>query len=207
MAMKRKQSQKEIQKHIRLENYETERNRLLSLGYSEHIGTISIVKANIMAILIAGPIAIIAFVIYMLKWNQFSINTTDFLIFYGLVIVSLPIHELIHGVVWSKYCKNGWKSIHIGVMWAMLTPYCYCKESIKFSGYLLGGLMPLFVLGIGLFVIAFVKQNPILMLLSVFNIVGAGGDITIAGMLRKYSQAKILDHPTECGFIAFTKER
>jgi len=46
--------------------------------------------------------------------------------------------------------------------------------------------------------------------LGLFNILAAGGDTTIACMLLRYLKydkcCYILDHPTDCGFVAFVKQ-
>ncbi|MPM97600.1 hypothetical protein SDC9_144775 [bioreactor metagenome] len=43
------------------------------------------------------------------------------------------------------------------------------------------------------------------MSLSLLNILCAGGDITIVLLAFKYKDAIFIDHPTDCGFVAFTK--
>lgn len=44
------------------------------------------------------------------------------------------------------------------------------------------------------------------MILSLFNILRTGGDTTIVLLLLKYKNSILIDHPTGCGFITFTKE-
>jgi hypothetical protein len=41
-----------------------------------------------------------------------------------IVLIALTIgimHELIHGITWAKYTKDGFKSIRFGVLWKFLT--------------------------------------------------------------------------------------
>lgn len=196
-------------KQLRIENYEKRRSVLLSQGYEEHCGTISIIKANVMAMMIAGPIAILAFIIYFNTWESISFDggIQDFLLFYLVILLSVPIHEGIHGLTWLLFCKEGRKSIHFGIMWKYLTPYCHCSEPLVFSSYIIGGLMPFFMLGIASFLISLMVKSPLLLAISMLNILAAGGDLTIAFMLFPHRKAKILDHPTECGFLAYTKEK
>lgn len=201
---------KDIKKEKLIDSYEKNRSMMIQQGYEEHICTISIIKANLMALVTAGPIAVICFIMYMNKWQgisfSFSKNSIKLLIIYlAMIFACFAIHEIIHGITWGIFCKNKWKSIHLGVMWSELTPYCHCKEPLRFGGYILGGLMPLLILGIGFFLISYFTGNVGLMFLSLINILGAGGDTTIALMLLKYRKAYIVDHPTECGFVAFTK--
>jgi hypothetical protein len=78
-------------------------------------------------------------------------------------------------------------------------------EPLGMKYYLAGALMPFFTLGVGMFIVSYMIGSVFLMLLSLINMLGAGGDTTIALMLLKHKNAVILDHPTECGFAAFIK--
>ena len=44
------------------------------------------------------------------------------------------------------------------------------------------------------------------MILSLMNILSAGGDTTIGLLLLKYKDGLFIDHPTDCGFVAFTEQ-
>ncbi len=203
--MQEKQSKKELNIKKRIENYEEQRTNMLKLGYTEHIGTISILKANLMVFVTAGPFALLAIIIYIAVWKEFNsyngISETFYLL--AAFLICIPIHEAIHGFTWNLFCKNKWKSIQFGVFWKSLTPYCYCVEPLRFGSYMAGCLMPFVVLGIGLSALAIVSHNNILLIIGVLNILSAGGDTTISCMLFKYRKCVILDHPTECGFVAF----
>jgi len=191
----------------RVENYIGIRNEMLANGYIETVETISILKANIMALVTALPIAVVFYVLYRMKWRGYSLfGMWDIVAFIGLSLFFIVLHEFLHGFTWHFFCKKKWESIHFGVMLNSLTPYCNCKEVLSYQSYLLGGLMPFLVIGVFLFYVSYFFGNDLLMLISMINIIGAGGDTTITLMLLKYKKALILDHPTECGFIAFTKQ-
>lgn len=96
----------------------------------------------------------------------------------------------------------------MGVFWSKLTPYCHCKEQVGVKEYLLALLMPFLILGIAQGVIALILESPFILFFSFSNILSAGGDTTIAFKLFKYMKRKntlILEHTTECGFVAFEK--
>lgn len=193
----------------RIARFNEMKQELENEGYESKKCTISVLKANLMAFVTAGPIAIICWLLYFSISSQrsgsFSLgNTTLFLV---VVFASMFIHEVLHGVTWALFCKKGWKSIHIGVIWKKLTPFCCCMEPLGFGAYILGGLMPLMILGLGMFGIALITQNMFLLSVSMVNILSAGGDTTIVLMLLKHKEALIMDHPTECGFWAFDKQR
>lgn len=197
-----------------LSNYEEQKQCYLREGYTEKQETISIVKANAMAFITAGPFVLLGIIIWSAarRWRGIDYEKNgigDVLIFFALLMVFMFIHELLHGAGWQFFTREKWRSIYLGVMWENLTPYCHCKEPLRPKQYLVGVLMPFMVLGVGLYVAAFVSGSRLLFLLSLFNILSAGGDTTIACMELKYLKQKedcfILDHPTDCGFIAFTK--
>ncbi len=199
----------DLDKKKRVDNFLYQREIMLNQGYKAHNGTISIIKANLMVFVTAGPFALLAVLIYLLLYGEIinydNLNIASYNITLFLFIISIPVHEFLHGFTWHFYCKEKWKSIHFGVMWKYLTPYCHCKEPLKFGGYLLGVLMPFFILGIGGSILGILLQNALLLFFGILNILAAGGDTTIALMLRKFRKAIIIDHPNECGFVAFMK--
>lgn len=195
-------------KEERISRFECIKIALEEEGYKAHEKTISVLKANIMAFVYAGPLAYFLMIVFRMVYK--SRNNEDGLsglfLLLGLLLVSVYVHELLHGVGWSKFCKNGWKSIHIGIMWKLLTPYCYCAEALSFRQYVFGGMLPFMVLGIGGTIIAFITGSNLIMNLAAINIFAAGGDITIMFSLLKHKKNKIIDHPTECGFWAFSND-
>ena len=195
-----------------LENYEQKKQQYLDEGYQEHVEVISVVKANVMAFVTAGPFVVIGLFlwIWFQRGNIIFMNLTGSIIFLIMILVSMFIHEVLHGIGWFPWTKNGWQSIYLGIMWEYVTPYCHCKEPLKPRQYLIGGLMPFLVLGVGMYLLAFATGSQFLLWLSLLNILSAGGDTTIVCMLFKYLKQNetcyILDHPTDCGFVAFIKE-
>lgn len=190
----------------REEKFQSMKEGLEKDGYQAISCTISILKANVMAFVTTLPIIILFGAIYLLKNSMTEINDLDVVWIIAGMVVCIPIHEFFHGLAWRLHCKNGWKSIHFGVIWDKLTPYCNCMEPLSFKQYLVGVLMPFLVLGIGLFGVVFFLGNTLLLSVCFLNIFAAGGDITISLGLIKYRKAMIIDHPTECGFWAFYKE-
>lgn len=200
-------NEKDSKKQEEIKEFEEIRVKMLRNGYKENLGIITVQQANIYALLTAGPIALICFIFYINKWDSifFEFTTNTLLLYVFTIAASVFIHEFLHGITWSYFCKNGFKSISFGIMWKSFTPYCHCKEPLDFKGYITGGLMPLFILGILVFIISFFMGNSLLMILSLMNILSAGGDTTICLLLLKYKDGLFIDHPTDCGFVAFTK--
>lgn len=198
-----------------IENYEKQKQQFTEEGYEERQETISVVKANVMAFVTAGPFVIIGLILWfltrpLLREGSFTMGYNA-LLFLFLFLICIIVHELLHGVGWCFWTQKRWKSIYLGMMWEYLTPYCHCKEPLKPGQYLFGGLTPFAVLGVGVYLLALVSGSTLLLILSLANILAAGGDTTIACMLFKYLRYEkncyILDHPTDCGFAAFVKTK
>lgn len=197
-----------------ISNYEEQKKYYIREGCTEKQEIISVVRANVMALVTAGPFVLLGSFIWIVsqRWKTSDSGTNipgATLLFAALVIASIFIHELLHGVGWQFFTKGKWKSIYFGIMWEYLTPYCHCREPLKPGQYLVGVLTPFMVLGAGLYIAAFISGSNLLFLLSLLNILSAGGDTTIACIGLKYLKQNescyILDHPTDCGFIAFIK--
>lgn len=195
-----------------LKNYLKIREDLLDLGYKEKVDYISVLKANVLAFLTAGPFALIIFFIYLIIWRELYFqlySSSPFILAWIAAVVSIPVHELLHGLTWRMFCKNGWDSIHFGVMWSKLTPYCHCKEPLNIKSYLIGAIMPFLVLGVAVGIIAIITGNPYILLLASLNILSSGGDTTVVFKLLTHidkENALVLDHPTEVGYVLFEKK-
>ncbi|MEG2919047.1 MAG: DUF3267 domain-containing protein [Clostridium sp.] len=196
----------------RQEIFKTLKDKYESEGYKTREHTISVLKANLMVFVTAAPIALICAVIYFnlhpLFENMNSVTIyLDFksmILIWILAVVFCFIHEFLHGITWGWFCKDK-KNISYGVMWKQLTPYCCCAEALTFKRYILGGLMPFLVIGLGMFLVSLVLGNLVIFLLSILNIIGASGDLTVVLMLLKCRNSIIVDHPTKCGFVTFDK--
>ena len=119
------------------------------------------------------------------------------------------IHELIHGFFWSKGAENGMKDIQYGFIKEQLTPYCACLCPLSKKTYIIGSLMPMTILGILLGIVSIFVGQLLLLIISLLQIMGGAGDILITSMLLRYKtkgkDVVLLDHPTDCGLVAFEK--
>lgn len=167
--------------------------------------TISIGRANTVALIMIIPIVGILALPYYLIWginilDQVSFLSIGFLLLF--IIGGIVIHELLHGITWAIFAKGGFKSIHFGIKWEYLTPYCHCTDALKVWQYIFGGLMPLLIMGVIPSVWALISGDPMVMFYGIFFSVAAGGDIQSVWLLRKFkSNQLIYDHPEELGFI------
>ena len=202
--------EKRDEKQERLHDYQEQYNRLIAKGYTAKDRTIGVIKANLMAFVTAGPFAVLAVVLYLSKWVgeafSFGADFVSMALFLLVFLVSIPVHEALHGLAWSLVAKNGWKSIRFGILRPSYTPYCHCKEPLKFWAYLFGALTPFLVLAVGAFLVSYSSGSLFWLLFSVVHFIAAGGDTTLVCMMLPYTKAQFLDHPSECGFTAFVRE-
>lgn len=187
--------------------FEEQRTALRGQGYAAHEAVISVVKANVMAFVTAGPFALLFIVLQALLWGINGLwieSLSGKLLLLGAILISLPVHEGLHGLGWRLF-SGGWNCIRFGMMWKYLTPYCHCKVPLSAGKYMVGLLLPFIVLGVGSAVIGLISGSAFFLLLGVVGLLCAGGDTTIFCYLLRHRKALILDHPTECGFVAFEK--
>jgi len=181
--------------------------------------TINLVWANIFGILILIPIVIVFGLPYYLLWMNDKIDLKNIIhdiipesmAFGGLsifiiMIVGIVVHELIHGLTWSRFAKNGFKSIKFGILWKMLTPYCHCKEPLKVRHFILGAMAPAIVLGFIPSILAILTGNIGMLLFGMFFTMAAGGDFLIINIIRKENMNDLVqDHPSEAGCYIYRK--
>jgi hypothetical protein len=189
--------------------------------YSKDKLTIDLEWANIFGLVILIPIGLIFGLPYYFLWRddlaEASVKSLldnlspvslglGVLALTGILLGGIILHELIHGLVWAQFAKNGFKSIKFGVMWKMLTPYCHCKEPLKIKHYIMGASMPGILLGIIPASIALFNGNLYLLLFGILFTVSACGDLLIIHLLRKEKMDDLAqDHPSEVGCFIYRK--
>jgi predicted neutral ceramidase superfamily lipid hydrolase len=182
-------------------------------GFKKEELTIDMAKAQLLSLIYFLPAAILLGLPYYFFWAvdynlqtiidmvpaRLSMAMTIFTIF-GVLIVGVVLHELIHGLTWSMFAKAGFKSIRFGVVWKFLTPYCHCKEPLLVKHYIIGALMPGLLLGLFPSLIALVTGNLFLFVFGLFFTLAAGGDFMIIKLLRRVDyNALVQDHPSRIG--------
>lgn len=90
----------------------------------------------------------------------------------------------------------------MGFIWKTLTPYAHCSEPLTIHHYRIAVLMPLVILGIIPTFYSLITGNFFVLLYGLFLSNAAIGDIIIFILtLDKGKDLKVIDHPSECGFI------
>ena len=174
---------------------------------------IDLVYANIFGILVLVPTVLLSGIPYFLIWrNTLAVKLPQFFnlkyLIAGVVIFFLGIvaHELIHGIVFAKYAKSGFRAIKFGILLKMLTPYCHCKEMLKVKHYLIGAVMPAIILGIIPLIVALCTGNPGILFFGILFTVAASGDFLMIKLLWKEDKESwVQDHPSEAGCYIYRR--
>lgn len=195
----------------RLDEFEVLSNSMIEKGYKRINLTVSIIKANIVAIVLLIPLFIIgggAFIAYN-KDPAMESGGIQFVVFIIMLFVLIVVHELIHGFTWSLFTEHGFKDIAFGFMKEYMTPYCSCKVPLKKSHYILGAVMPFLLLGMIPMIIGVLFNQWLVLLMGIIMADSAAGDLMIIVKLLRYTtDAKdvvYMDHPTQAGGVVFEK--
>lgn len=195
----------------RLDAFSATCDRLAEQGYVRTDLNIGLVKANIVAIVVVIALfAICLPIFYTLNpdsWSAMSI--VDFVIILIAYLALIVVHELIHGLTWSFFTKNGFKDIEFGIMRDTLTPYCTCAEPLRKSAYVIGALTPLIILGILPTLLSFAIGSFAMLFVGIIMIASAMGDVLIVLKVLRHKQTSddvlLYDHPTEAGSVIFER--
>lgn len=192
------------------EQFEEQRQMLLKRGkFVEKDCTVSMFGANLYGILVALPFVtavILAFVFGGNSVRHIVSFSIDLIIFAGILILSIPVHEGLHALFWGL-ARGSFKGIRFGVVVRALTPFCACAYPFRRIQYLIGLIAPFLVLAIGLCVAACLTGFWALCAAAATNALLAGGDLLIAFRLIFSKGKYFLDHPERCGFVAFIEEK
>lgn len=191
--------------------FETKSQELAQEGYIKRDLTITPLAANILGVAIMLPILVI-FEGLFLFFNQslrLRAPLSIYLLFIGSFLILIVAHEAIHGLTWSIFTKDHWKSIEFGFIPTMLMPYCTCNAPLNKAQYIAGALMPTIVFGIIPSAIGIISGNSFFFYLGLIMTLCGGGDILITFKLLFLKGAKkssiYMDHPYECGMVAFER--
>lgn len=176
-------------------------------------------EANVRALVFIVPLLLLYGAAYLLVWpEQFSSQNLGALVrthrdlllispalMLVVFVLGAVVHELLHGLTWAIFCKNGLQSIRYGVYWKMLTPYCHCKEVLPLKHYIIGGMMPGLVMGLLPALAGIAMGHFLLFLFGLFFSMAAAGDLLILWMLRhRHASDLVQDHPDKIGCFVLT---
>lgn len=199
-----------LQEQKRQEAFEKISEQMRADGYRKHELTVGVGFANVVGPLVMLPVCLlVAFIYFYSKRSEELLHIQFEWSFFFLLLGLIVLHEVIHGLTWGIFAKGHLRSISFGMIWSALTPYCTCGEPLKKWQYILGGLMPTFVLGFGMAAAAIGLQSDTVFLLSELMILSGCGDALIVGKLLLYKpdgkDVMFYDHPYKGGTVLFER--
>ena len=179
--------------------------------------SISILKANIVALFYPIPFVLLYLTVYFFTISffepvSFTFSTGNilffalfFLAYIVALLVLIVLHELIHAFFFLPGCEKGWKSIHFGIK--QMTPYCHCMEIITMSQFRRSLWGPLWILCSLLAAASIILGDPLSFLLTLVMIFGSGGDLYVLWATRKYrgSTTLVFDLEDQVGCEVYLK--
>lgn len=173
-------------------------------GYVAEKKTISILWANLLAVVLFAVVAVAGWAIMYSLWDNLHFGGIDSLIFLVGIVLGLVVHELVHGVTWLLLLKKGFSHLSFGLMTGAV--YCHIDVPMDKRKYVIGALMPLLLVGVVPWVAAILSGSLTWMLVGAVMISGAIGDIMIVWTLRSESASTLVyDHPSEVGCYVYHK--
>lgn len=203
-----KTKSKRRRKEQKYERFDALCQEMHDKDYQKQDNTFTAKEMGTEVMLLPLPLIVLAVIGYYWRWGAEAspLWEINFSLFFFLLFVSIPVHELLHGAAWANYAKNKMKSITFGFNVKELMPYCHCKEALEAKAYKIGVLAPVTVLGGGYFLLSLLYPDTEWILLAAFNIFMAAGDLLIFWKARRIHEGLVIDHPELPGFVVFAKK-
>jgi hypothetical protein len=168
--------------------------------------SVSMGMANVLSLLFVIPSIGILLLLYLILWGFSGLSSIKSDIYANLpyiiilLVISILLHEIIHGIAWAYFGKKSIKKIKYGISLKTLTPYAHCMEPMNIRGYRLGAIMPGIIMGLVPSIIGLITGVASIMLYGLFFTAAAGGDFLIIWLLRKENKnVMVKDHPSRAG--------
>jgi hypothetical protein len=89
--------------------------------------SVSMLRANLVALGIGIPVAMVQLSLLVVLHGalQVSVTPPGALLFLAVMLVSIVVHELIHGLTWQLASRSAAAHVTYGVQWKTLTPYAH----------------------------------------------------------------------------------
>ena len=222
-SSQRKLTQAEIR---RIELIKEEEEKLFAEGYKRHDVTVSIEtakKEGLKFVLIAE--FVIVCLLAIIHRITFGVDDLIYiknhpvkiligvLIFVIANLVLMFVHEFIHALFWAIGTEGGFKNIEYGIFkeQSILVLYCNCKVPLHRRKYMIGGIMPVTILGVGLGIVGIITGSILITFIAIYQLSCGMGDMVMSSKLLQYKTTSkdviYRDHPTELGVIVYEKDK
>ena len=122
------------------------------------------------------------------------------------VVLSVPVHELIHALSFRFLGNIPWAKIKFGFVVKMLAPYAHPTAPINKNAYAWSGALPGLVLGVIPLIAGLIIRSMLLSYLGMIAMAMAGGDVLTLWKLRSAPKdSYILENQEQDGFTILEK--
>lgn len=168
--------------------------------------TISMVMANVIALLML-PVAFLLFMLpYWLLWGNgllggaVTLTLPSFLTMLLILAAAIIVHELLHALGFITVGKAPLSAITFGFSWKALAPFAHCRAPLTTSAYRIAVALPGLLLGLIPGIVGVVSGSLFFLVGGALMLIAAGGDAAVLWAIRHVpGDAIILDHPTRVG--------
>jgi len=167
--------------------------------------TVSMIQANLLVLVSAGPIVVLLALAFAARWGAPALargvwTLLDPVVFLLSVPAGIVIHELIHGLTWAVFARRPLRAIRFGFEWRSVAPYAHPRAPMPVSAYRIGAAMPAVAMGLVPAGIAIATGSSLLLAWSLLFTLAAGGDLVVLWLLRGVEPRRLVeDHPTRVG--------
>jgi len=170
--------------------------------------TVSLSKANWISIALLIPLSLLFGGLYFAIWNLERLDrmiyllglTHYYLLFLGIVVAGIILHELLHGITWMIAGGKKFSDIKFGYNVRAFAPYAHCRKPLDIRAYRAGAAMPGILLGILPYLVSLATGNGWLLLFGFIFSVMATGDAIILWVTKEIDAGTLVkDHPSKAG--------
>ena len=164
----------------------------------EYIYKFKLVSANVLSMFVLVILCILTIMIR----NEITFGLDFFLV---TVILYCFLHELLHGF---GYMITGAKpkNIYFGIALEKGIFYCLCRQEVKKKCILTSLQMPFTVIGVITYIIGILIRNDLLIILSIFNLVGASMDIAMFLYIMRIKNVRYSETEANDEFVLISDE-
>lgn len=161
--------------------------------------------ANIIALIFMPVIGLLVLIPYWLIWGEIPVLNQINSLGQGVVVlvsivVSVVIHEGLHGLGFVQFGKLPWSAVEFGFHWKAFAPYAHCESEMTARAYRGSVFLPGLILGILPSLAGLIIGNGWVVAYGVLMLMAAGGDFIILWVIRAVpATAIVVDHPSRPG--------
>lgn len=159
----------------------------------------------------ANFLGLVVFILLLVLTSALNINILSvfnnlpFIVILALLMIYMVLHELLHGI---GYRITGSKSnkIKYGVELEKGILYTLVLEEVPKKNILVSLQMPFVIIGIITYILGYILNIPLLVLLSIFNLMGASMDLVMFIYISRIKDVHYAETKASNEFILISKE-